>query len=174
MLTDGLSLEGFVCRREGYFGPKGRVVGPIDAGPEFFWTYARASRLTDDPVCWRAARDVGRGLGLGDVGGPDSEPDLRAADRADSPDYALLYGLLELHRATDRGEYLEAARTLGAALLDDRFRESTGAFVDDRNRARLDDPVPLSLLHLAAAIRGESSADLPTPVGAPRTPEGGV
>ena len=174
MLTDGHSLEGFVCRREGYFGPKGRVVGPIDAGPEFFWTYARASRLTDDPVCWRAARDIGRGLGLGDVGGPDSEPALRAADRADPPDYAILYGLLELHRATDRGEYLEAARTLGDDLLDGRFRESPGAFVDDQGRIQLDDPVPLSLLHLAAAVRGTGAADLPTPVGAPRTPDGGI
>ncbi|WP_224337967.1 hypothetical protein [Haloprofundus halobius] len=174
MLTDGLSLEGFVCRREGYFGPKGRVVGPIEAGPEFFWAYARAVRLTDDPVCWRAVREIGAGIGVGAVGDAESvELKPRPTERAVESDYATLCGVLELYRATGDHAYLESAIAVGEKLRDERYRASDGGFVDCHGRIRLDDPVPLALLHLAAEMRGDGES-LPSPVGEPRTPAGGI
>ncbi|WP_224450363.1 hypothetical protein [Haloprofundus salilacus] len=175
MLTDGFSLEGFVCRREGYFGPKGRIVEPIRAGPEFFWAYAQAVRLTGDVICWRAIRDIGRGIGLGDVGDAvDGEVDLHPESSSDRPDYAVLYGLLELYRATERSAYLDAALEVGERLRDNRYREQFGGFVDDNERLRLDDPVPLALLHLAAAVHGDDGENLPSPVGESHIPKGGI
>ncbi|MFB6188322.1 MAG: pectate lyase [Halapricum sp.] len=168
ILTDGFSLEGFVIRREGYFGPKGRIVEAIDADWEFFWTYARAYRVGADETCWRTARDIARGLGMGDLGVP------RAGTGALQPDsvcdYAALYGLLELYRATGRESLAEAARGVGQNLLDARGEDEW--LVRD-GRVDLEDPVPLALLHLAAGLRDEE-ASLPRPVGYRRTPTGGI
>ncbi|WP_126664949.1 hypothetical protein [Haloterrigena salifodinae] len=49
-----------------------------------------------------------------------------------------------------------------------------GLFVDVEGRIVLEDPIPLALFHLAAALRGDDRAELPTPVGDRRSPEGGV
>ena len=170
MLTDGLSLEGFVIRRPGYFGPKGRIVGPIRADADVFWTYALAARAAGDELCWRTARDVAAGIGLGDVGARDGEGvDLDEA--AGVTDYRAIYGLLELYRASGRGAYLDAAERVGRNVLADRFDGS--AFVDD-GRVTLEDGAPLALLHLAAALDGADLGALPTPVGERGSPEGGI
>ncbi|WP_247004260.1 pectate lyase [Halosolutus gelatinilyticus] len=172
MLTDGRSLEGFVVRREGYFGPKGRVIGPIEADADFLWAYATAYRTTGDEVCWRTARDIARGLGLGDTGAPGGEGvDLESDPESD--DFRALYGLLDLHRATDCDAYRDAAARIGENVLDARTNDD-GAFVDGVGRIVLEDPVPLALLHLAAALRGDDRGALPTPIGDRRSPEGGV
>ncbi|NUB93588.1 pectate lyase [Haloterrigena sp. SYSU A121-1] len=193
MLTDGHSLEGFVVRREGYFGPKGRVIGPIEADADFLWTYATASRTTGDRICWRTARDIARGLDLGDIGALDgadergdaaddgvvletnlnleSGPDLETTPDCD--DFRAVYALLELHRATGRDAYRDAAARVGETCLEARTNDD-GLFVDGEGRIVLEDPVPLALLHLAAALRGDDRAELPTPAGDRRSPEGGV
>lgn len=172
MLTDGFSLEGFVVRREGYFGPKGRVIGPIEADADFLWAYAMAFRVAGDDVCWRTARDIARGLGLGDIGSPGGDGAALATD-PDLADVRAVYGLLELHRATDRDAYLDAAASVGANLSEARTADE-GPFVDDAGRIVLEDPTPLALLHLAAALRDDDRTRLPTPVGDRRSPEGGV
>lgn len=174
MLTDGFSLEGFVCRRDGYFGPKGRVVGPIEAGPDFFWTYARAYRATGDSLCWQTARDIARGLGVGDIGAEEEQSDHLTASETEPCDFAVLYGLLELYAATGREPFLDAAATLGRALHETGFDDSAEAFVDERGRILLDDPRPLALLHLAMVLRGDETNALPTPVGVRRSPTGGI
>ncbi|WP_408960289.1 pectate lyase [Natrinema sp. 74] len=171
MLTDGLSLEGFVVRREGYFGPKGRVIGPIEAGPDFLWTYARAYRASGDDVCYATARDIAAGLGLGDIGDPDARPALDVDPAPDAVGPALVCALLELFRASGDDSYLDAAGRVGGRLLDDR---ENGLFTDGSGRAVLDDPTPLALVRLASALRGDSLDALPTPVGDRKTPSGGV
>ncbi|MEY7848385.1 pectate lyase [Natrarchaeobius sp. A-rgal3] len=194
MLTDGLSLEGFVIRREGYFGPKGRIIDPIECGPEFLWTYASAFRIAGDEHCFRAAHEMARGLGLGDVGsvGGDIERDVRT-DRNDDAGgrdvdqeptltpradeipvrHETLCALLEFHRATGCSAYLDAATILGRRLLESRRNSDAGAFTDEHGRVLLDDPVPLALLWLAALLEGDDSANLPTPVGTRGTSSGG-
>ena len=173
MLTDGLSLEGFVIRRPGYFGPQGRIIGPIDADADFLWTYALAARVAGDEVCRETARDVAAGLGLVDAdSGPEAGAE-RVTVRTDTDlaDYRAIYGLLELHRATGRETYLDAAGRVGRNVLDERF--DGDAFVAD-GRVTPEDGAPLALLHLAAALDGADRDALPTPVGDRRTPEGGV
>ncbi|MFB6150876.1 MAG: pectate lyase [Haloarculaceae archaeon] len=169
MLTDGHSLDGFVIRREGYFGPKGRVVGPTRADWEFFWTYARACRVAGDPVCWAAARDVADGLGLGDIGVPGGEaPSLDGASGVN--DYAAIHGLLDLYDATGRDAYVDAAARVAQNVLD---RRRNGVLAWD-GRVDLEDPAPLALLHLAAVLRDGDRDALPRPVGYRKTPEGGI
>ncbi|SFL44195.1 pectate lyase [Halogranum rubrum] len=174
MLTDGFSLEGFVCRRDGYFGPKGRIVGPIEAGSDFFWLYAQAYRATGDSVCWQMVLDIARGLGLGHLGPQAGSPEIHPTDTAEPLDFSTLYGLLELYEATGRDPYLEAAATVGRELHATGFDDSAGAFVDERGRILLDDPRPLALLHLATVLRDGERTALPTPVGDRRTPTGGI
>jgi len=171
MLTDGRSLEGFVIRREGYFGPKGRVIGPIEAGPEFLWTYARAYRASGDDLCRQMVRDIAAGLGLGDIGAPGDAPSLDADVGREAVEPGTLHGLLELYRAEGNEAYLDAAARVGGALIDAREH---GLFTDDEGRAVLDDPTPLALLRLAGALDGESPEALPTPVGNRHTPTGGI
>ncbi|MDS0223046.1 hypothetical protein NDI54_17000 [Haloarcula sp. S1AR25-5A] len=171
MLTDGLSLEGFVIRREGYFGPKGRVIGPIEAGPDFLWTYARAYRVTGDDLCYATTRDIAAGLGLGDIGTPEERPtmDFDMDPVAVGPE--LLSALLELYRASGDDRYLNAASRIGGRLLDNR---ESGLFTDTDGMAVLDNPTPLALLRLASARKGDPLDTLPKPVGKRRSPNGGI
>ncbi|MFB6136822.1 MAG: pectate lyase [Halobacteriaceae archaeon] len=170
MLTDGHSLEGFVVRREGYFGPKGRVVGPIKADPSILMLYATGYRVTGAPVCWRMVRDVLAGLGLGDVGDPDEEPELSIPD--DRTDLDLLYGLLECHRATEQQGFLDAATTVGRNVLDARYRD--GLFVRG-DVALVGDAAPLALLTLGAALDDSSDVEaVPTRGERPGVPPGGI
>lgn len=169
MLTDGLSLEGFVIRREGYFGPKGRIVEPIEADWEFFWTYARAYRIAGDDRCWDTARNIANGLGLGDIGDPDGDDRALDPDAA-VEDYAAIYGLLDLYDATGVESYRRAASRIGSTILE---TAENGQFLWG-GRVDLEDPRPLALLHLAATLDEPDRERLPVPVGYRRTPSGGV
>ncbi len=81
--------------------------------------------------------------------------------------------MLELYRATDRTTFLEVATELGGQLLDERFRDDTGAFTDEHGRILLDDPIPLAMVHLAAVLDGQNPSSLPTPVGTRGSSSGG-
>ena len=48
MLTDGTSMEGYVCKKDGYFGPKGRVLKAGHPMADHLWVYALAFRLSGD------------------------------------------------------------------------------------------------------------------------------
>jgi len=162
MLTDGYSLERFVIRREGYFGPKGRVIEPIEADAGFLWTYALAARRTGDETCAEMCRHLAAGLGLRDDSGPRT-------DHGRS-NYRAIQAALERYRATGREGYLDAAASAGENLLAQRFDGT--AFVDDDGVASLGDPAPLALLHLAAAL-GDEEPSLPTQTSG-ESPAGGV
>lgn len=126
------------------------------AGGIYFRAYAQAHRITggDDATLRGALVALGRGNGLGaDV---LSAPDL-ATDCADAD---VLLGLLELHRAGQRGA-LAQARRVGDNIL---ARKRVGAlFLRSRAHrfARLDALEPLALLHLHAALAGLDPASVP-------------
>ncbi|HCO93693.1 MAG TPA: pectate lyase [Phycisphaerales bacterium] len=152
MLTDGTSMEGYVCKKDGYFGPKGRVLKAGRAGPMDFWTYALASRRTDDAFMWEMARSIVRGNDLGDIG-------VTAGDEPHLPDhtrcaaYAALLGFLELHRKTGKSAYLNLARKIGDNIVTNYFHE--GFFVRSRKHlyTKFDALEPLVLLHLHCALK---------------------
>lgn len=159
MLTDGASMEGYVCKKEGYFGPKGRVLKAGRAGPMDFWTYALAYRITGDAFVWEMARNIAKGNGFGDIGaGPNDEPKLNAD--TNSSDAAALLGFLELYKKTGKSAYLNMAKRVGDNILTGRFYE--GFFVKTKKDmyVKFDAVEPLVLLHLDGALRG-------TPVAVP-------
>jgi pectate lyase len=160
MLTDGTSMEGYVCKKDGYFGPKGRVLRAGRAGTMDFWTYALASRRTDDAFMWEMARSIARGNDLGDIGAmAGDEPHL--PDHTDCSACAALLGFLELHEKTGKSAYLNLAKKIGDNIVTNCFHE--GFFVRSRKHlyAKFDALEPLVLLHLHCTIKGKP-ATVPT------------
>jgi pectate lyase len=155
MLTDGTSMEGYVIKKEGYFGPKGRVLKAGKAGAAELWAYAMAARLTGDGFMWEMARSIAEGAGWGEIGAKaGAAPSLTG--RAGWSDPVALFAMLEMHRATKRPEFLTSAGRVGDAILNERFRR--GFFVgSEKDRfAKFNAVAPLALLHLAAVMEGRS------------------
>lgn len=154
MLTDGTSMEGYVCKKDGYFGPKGKVMRAGHPGPGHFWAYALAWRLSGDPFMWEMARQIAQGNGWGDLGAsPAATPTLRFP--AQMADPHLLFALLELRRAGGHAAFLEHAQTIGQHILNQRVYQ--GWFVPSRRHVfcRLGNDESQALLHLAAALLGK-------------------
>jgi pectate lyase len=151
MLTDGTSMEGYVCKKDGYFGPKGRVLKAGRAGPMDFWTYALAYRVTGDGFMWEMARNIARGNDFGDIGAkPGDGPQLQM--RTDCTDPAAVLGLLELHKKTGKDAFLEMARRIGDNILASRFHKGFFAPSSKHMYAKFDVVEPLVLLHVVAAV----------------------
>ncbi len=122
MLTDGTSMEGYVCKKDGYFGPKGRVLRAGHPGPAHFWLYAWAFRQSKDAFLWEMARNFAQGNGWGDIGAtPEGGAVLRFPN--DPADPFLLMALLELHRASGNAAFLDQAQTIGRNILKQRVRQ---------------------------------------------------
>ncbi|MBD2868535.1 pectate lyase [Paenibacillus arenilitoris] len=148
MLTDGWSLEGLTLDRNGYFGRKGTVFKAIPAGPEFFWMYAMGYRLSGDPFLWTMVRNIAAGLGFGDIGEPDGGRRGAKLPGPATGDHRILFGMLELHKATGRDCFLSMANQTANQLLGARYRK--GRFVTG-GKVLINDPAPLALLHLVSA-----------------------
>jgi pectate lyase len=132
MLTDGTSMEGYVIKKDGYYGPKGRVLTAGKAGAIEFWTYALGYRLTGDPFLWQMTSSI-----------------MNANTFEKSADPSALFGFLELYRKTKDGAYLKSAQRVGNNILAaKRFR--TGWVKFDRVE-------PLALLQLAATVQGRAA-----------------
>lgn len=157
MLTDGYSLNGFVLPRDGYYGKKGKVFKPTRVSGSFFWAYALAARLSDDPLMWKMAGKIAKARGLGDIGSlPKGKTALKMT--TSSADAGAIFGLLELYRKTGNRDYLTLAGRIGDNILKRFFHK--GFFVKSRKHlfAKFDNVNSLALLHLAAAILGQEKA----------------
>jgi pectate lyase len=154
MLTDGTSMEGYVCKKDGYFGPKGRVLRAGHPGPAHLWLYAWAFRQSRDAFLWEMARNIAQGNGWGDIGAtPQAGPRLRFSNNQADP--FLLVALLELHRADGNVAFLEQAEAIGQNILKQRVQQ--GWFVPSQRHlfCRLGNNEAQALLHLAAALLGK-------------------
>ncbi len=160
MLTDGTGMEGYVCKKEGYFGPRGRVLKAGRAGPMDFWTYALAWRITGDAFMWEMARNITAGNNFGDIGaGPSDEPKLNSD--TNSSDAAALLGFLELHKKTGKLAYLSMAKRIGDNILRTRFCDGFFVRTAKDMYVKFDAVEPLVLLHLDCALKGKA-ARVPT------------
>lgn len=180
MLTDGYNIEGFVIRREGYFGPKGRIEAAKPATTDFFWMYANGYRISKDSFLWQMTRDIAIGNNLGDIGEPDGK-NLNLNPGINNAEYQTLYGFLELHRVTGRDDYLQVAIRVGENLLQANFRDGffpknigreafngiSHSYAENATAPKLkeiapvDNPTTLALLHLASTLK-EESEKIPT------------
>jgi pectate lyase len=152
--ADGTDLTGYEIRRDGYYGPKGRV---LQAGPPagtLLWSYATAHRLTGDPLLWETVRAMARGRDLGEIGSASGNgADVNLATNEADPH--ILFGLLEICNTSDEAEYRDLAARVGDNIVRERFHH--GFFLADAGH--LNAPVnaiePLALLALEATLGGE-------------------
>lgn len=157
MLTDGTSMEGYVCKKDGYFGPKGRVLKAGHPGADHLWVYAMAFRMSGDTYLWEMARNIARGNGWGDIGKTaKATPSLTFPASASDP--RLLFALLELHRAGGNASFLAQAEVIGKNILKQRIHE--GWFVPSQRHVfcRVSNDESQALLHLAATLMGKPEA----------------
>ncbi|MBL9139125.1 MAG: hypothetical protein JNK85_24875 [Verrucomicrobiales bacterium] len=164
MLTDGTSMEGYVCKKDGYFGPKGRVLKAGHPGAAHLWAYALAHRITGDAFLWQMTRDIARGNGWGELGeSPKATPKLNAESFSAQP--RLFFAFLEMRRATGHTEFLDAMVSVGRRILEQRFH--AGWFTPSRDHlfCRLANDESQALLHLAAHLMGRPG-DVPPFTGA--------
>ena len=157
MFTDGTSLEGYVLKKDGYFGARGTVYEAWHPQGVEFWGYALAYRLTGNEFMWEMARGIAKGNDFGDIGRiVNGESELQKdTDRSDP--YALL-GFLELYSKTRKVDFLKMASRIGDNILANRFHK--GFFVASRKHiyTRFDAVEQLALLHLFAAIDSKSGS----------------
>jgi pectate lyase len=144
MLIDGTKLEGYVLKRDGYFGVKGTVCKSWSARPVDFYAYSLAFRLTENQFMWDMARSIAAGLELGDLG-----------LHAQCSDPYVVLAFLELHEKTGRRAFLQAAQRVGDNIL--RYRFQKGFFVPSKRHiyVRFDTLEPPILLHLDLAVHSK-------------------
>ncbi len=156
--ADGSDLSGLRVPRYGYYCretcDRDSLWVPYEADMEFVMTYARAYRLTGDPIFWETARQMARGNGLGDIG---SRPGQNVAIDMNAPGsaYEEIFALLELYRAADHPDYLERARIVADRMIEEHYHN--GFFFPSGNHvnANFNRIEPLALLTLDAVLRGE-------------------
>jgi ankyrin repeat protein len=154
MLTDGTSLEGYVLKRDGYFGAKGTMFKVRHPQGLEFWAYSMAYRITGDQFMREMARNIGKGNNFGDIGSVVNDKQELNRDTDCSDPYALL-GFLELYRKTSRRVFMQMASRIGDNIL--RYRFCNGFFAPSKRHiyARFDNLEHLALLHLSATIESK-------------------
>jgi hypothetical protein len=161
-MTDGTPLK-WQEAKTGYYIPAS--FAPRGPDGTIFWAYCRAYRLTGDKEHWRMVGELGRRLGLGDLGAPAAKEDSGKTDVTAS-DWRLIYGLLELADASGADDVRPRMLGLACRVADNLLKmQAPSGLFPRRGRpwARTGDEVPLALAHLAAAIEGKRDR-LPPPV----------
>lgn len=150
MLIDGGKLSPADRKKDGYV--KVEWLQPRRATSAHFLAYALAYKLTKDDLMRRMTSSIARGLGLGELVPQSGGVKIRQDTTSDDP--VTIFGLLELHQATGKNVYLDLAKRVADNALATRVRN--GFFVEGKDHlcARFDDPTPLALLHLRAALLG--------------------
>ena len=149
-MIDGTPLQWQQAKSD-YYVPES--FAPCRPDSTLFWAYALAFRLSHDDAHWNKVRQMGKVMDLGDLGlpaGGNHVVNLGTASR----DWQLIYGLLELHRASHSQPLLHLAMRIADNCL--ALQNTNGLFPrPGRVHARTGDDIPLALLHLAAALEGK-------------------
>lgn len=151
--TDGTVLTGKVFEKDGYYGPAGSAFRSAPGDGQHLLAYAMGYRVSGDAFLWQVARDLARGIGLGDIGPVGEAPQMDMATTCANPN--ALLGLLHLHQATANRAYLDLARRVGENILAQRFKGGFFTTAADCPSVRLDSGDPLAMLRLSAALAGK-------------------
>ncbi|MGM0490334.1 MAG: hypothetical protein ACQESR_26715 [Planctomycetota bacterium] len=154
MWADGTDVTGLTIPRTGYGrGNRGDPYRPNAATPAHLAAYLRASRLTGRDLLWQTARDMARGLGLGEIGAePGGETALCPETPEPTPE--LIFAMLELYQMTPRPELLDATRRLADRMIEARFHHGFFLTSTEHRYANFNSDAPLALLALEAAVQG--------------------
>lgn len=159
-LRDGTRLSPADIKQRGYVETRWLEKRP--ANGMHFWAYVLAWKHSGDAAMWGMARSIAEGLGLGDIGSapaavasPAGSSASGLAVKLETPfaDTDTVFGLLDLHTATQRPEYLALARKIGDNLVAKEFHR--GFFVTDADHllCKFDTVTPLALLYIEVASR---------------------
>ncbi len=157
MWADGTDLTGYVIKRDGYYGSKGRQIRSGSGSGQMVESYALAYRLSGDRLMWQTARAMARHRGIGDIG-PSPGVDVAVDLETTSSDPILLYAVLELCRSNDHPDYLALAERIGDNIIAQRFHKGFFLPSSGHVNARVGAVEPLALLALEAVLRGEPQA----------------
>ena len=153
MMTDGTDLSNYALKRNGYYGPVGRIISPYSANAEFMLSYARAFLATADPDLWAMARGIAHAADLGEIGvAPGKGLAVNLNTKNDDP--YVLFSLLDLYGQSKHPAYLDLARKVGDNIVSSRYHH--GFFLPERDLlyAKINAIEPYALLALEATIRG--------------------
>jgi len=154
MWADGTDLTGLTIPRTGYNGIQGQKYWPMPVSHLYLLAYARAARLSGREYLWTIARNMTRGLGLGDIGATAGANPALSQD-APCGDPEAIFTLIEMYRASPHPDYLDLAQRIADRMLAERFHH--GFFLPDPDyvNAKFDAIEPLALLALEAALCGQ-------------------
>ena len=159
MLTDGTSLEGFVCPEDiPGLVRKGSTIKAWQADLTDFWAYALAYKASGDEFMWTMARNILRGNQLGDIGRTPNDEILLNMNTDCANAHALL-GFLSLYDKSQQQAFLIMAERIGDNILAQKFNKGFFVAGDRYTYARLDAVEALVLLHLYASL----NPDMPEP-----------
>ncbi len=149
LLADGTDLTGYVLKRPGYYGPKGRMIENHRPAGDYLLAWVDMALLTGEDALWKAERAFEEALGLTDREG-------RPKAECSCTDSGVLLALLKLceHGYT---QYLPLAEKIaenivGTYYSDGYFKKKESTF------ARLNTMEPLALLKLEALKAGRPEA----------------
>jgi pectate lyase len=155
--ADGTDLTGHTIQRTGYFGREGESFPELIPDGIMALAFTRAALMSGSEELWRVLRSMLVGAGLGDPGSEiGAAPELRFDTTITDPDY--LFAVLELYRATGQAAYLQLARHIGNAIVENRFHEGYFKPGLEYIFARFDNAESLALLTLAAIEAGRPDA----------------
>ena len=157
-MTDGTTIQ-WQQTKDSYYAPES--FSPKQPDGYLLWGYAMAYRLTRDISHWEMVRNICKKTDLGDPGNPDAMGDSLNF-KTSSTDWLTIYALLEMYESMHDRTIIRLACKIADNLL--AGQTTSGLFPrPGRKYARTADEVPLSILHLAAAIKGKRKL-LPDPI----------
>ncbi len=157
MWSDGTSLQGYVLKRAGYQGVKGKVLSSSGENihTDVLLGTLKAYFATEKETLWQFARDMGKGFGLGDLGTkPGENVTLDMETQATDPQ--LVFSLLNLYEETGHRDYLTLAENMGENIIDAWIELKEGRTNLSYVTINREDMV--ALLRIEAVVRGVPDA----------------
>lgn len=119
MWSDGTSLQGYVTKRAGYHGVKGKTLPSSgeNVHTDVLLGTLKAYFATERETLWQFARDMGKGFGLGDLGTKPGE-NVNLTMETEATDPQIVFSLLNLYNETGNKDYLTLAENMGENIID--------------------------------------------------------
>lgn len=152
MLTDGTSLEGYVFKKDGYYGKKGEVLQGYKADEEFLLSYTKAFIVTGDTELGKMVYNIASGLSLGGFGALNGNEVNSINMECDCRSGEALLAMIYLYNHFQCEEYLELAVHICENIVSKGFYNN--CFVSDKSKkyANFDTMEPLAILTLCEVL----------------------
>lgn len=157
MWNDGQDMTGYRLLRDGYYGAKGTEIRAFPLEPDYLLPLVRAWRLSNDAELLALIGQMLQRLWLARLAPAPQEDEITATESPVASAY-LLFALVELAEARQSTALFELAWLIGGVLFQRHYHRGFFVASAQHRYVRLDDPIPLALLHLIAAKQDRLSA----------------